>query len=162
MIGGGLSYTFLSAKGYNVNKSLVNNNLMDEVKELLNSGKVIIPIDVVTENMIKDVEFLEETDNILDIGPKTIKLFEENIDIDNYVLINGTVGKYEEDKYQNGTMEIFKYLSDNNIKTVVCGGDGGSASKKFGFKPYYLSTGGGASLEFLEDKEMLPLKIMEE
>ena len=162
LIGGGLSYAFLSAKGFNVNKSLVNNSLIDEVNDILNSGKVIIPVDVVTDNEIKNIEDIKETDNILDIGPKTIKLYESNIDKDKYVLMNGTMGKYEDEKYENGTKEILDYLKTNNIKTIVCGGDGGSASKKFKFAPYYLSTGGGASLEYLEDNEMLPLKIMEE
>lgn len=162
LIGGGLTYTFLSAKGYNVNKSLVDNNLISEVNELLESGKIIIPVDVVTENGAKNVEEVNEEDLILDIGPKTIELYKNSIDKNSVVLMNGTMGKYEEEKYSNGTKEIFKYLKDNKIKTVVCGGDGGSAAKKFDFKPYYLSTGGGASLEYLEDKEMLPLKIMED
>ena len=162
LIGGGLAASFLRSKGYNIQDTLVNNDLIEEINEVLKSDKIVLPIDVISENGVKDINELENNEHIFDIGPKSIDLFKENIDKNSYVLMNGTLGKYEEDIYANATKEIFEFLEKNNIKTVVCGGDCGSASKKFGFKAYYLSTGGGAALEYLEGKEMIPLKIMEE
>ena len=97
----------------------------------------------------------------MDIGPKTINLFKLNINKDKLVLMNGTMGKYEEEKYSNGTKSLFEYLKEIEAKVVVCGGDTGAASRKYDFLPYYLSTGGGASLEYLEGKILPALKIME-
>ena len=74
--------------------------------------------------------------------------------------MNGTMGKYEDKQYENGTKKLFEYLKENKNKVIVCGGDTGSASKKFNYTPTYQSTGGGASLEYLEDKELPALLIM--
>ena len=77
------------------------------------------------------------------------------------ILLNGTMGKYEEEKYENGTKKIFEYLKNKKYKVVVCGGDAGNAAKKYNLNPYYLSTGGGAALEYLEGKKLPALEIME-
>ena len=153
--------TFLKATGQNVGETYVEEEFLDEAKELLNNGKIVLPIDVVTENGIKDIEDIKD-EHILDIGPRTLKLFETAINKDITVLMNGSMGKYEEKAYEEGTKGLFEFLSKNKIKTVICGGDTAAAAKKFKYKPYYLSTGGGASLEYLEGKEMPALSIMEE
>ena len=161
LVGGAMCATFLKLKGYEVGASLVSDDKQEELKELLNTDKIILPIDVVTENGIRSIEDINKDESILDIGPKTINLFKLNINKDKLVLMNGTMGKYEVEKYSNGTKSLFEYLKEIEAKVVVCGGDTGAASRKYDFHPYYLSTGGGASLEYLEGKILPALKIME-
>ncbi len=162
LIGGAMCGTFLKASGKNVGKTFVEEEKIEECKKLLETGKIIIPIDCVTENGIKNIENITDEETIFDIGPKTIELFKNNINLNLLTVLNGTMGKYEEEAYSNGTKEIFNYLKDNIVKTVVLGGDTASASKKYDFPASYISTGGGASLEYLEGKEFDTLKIMEE
>ena len=162
LIGGAMCATFLTANGNPVGSTFVETNKITECKNLLKTGKIIIPIDYVTENGVKELNDIFNDEHILDIGPKTIELFKNNIDINTLIVLNGTLGKYEEDAYQNGTKEIFNYLKENIVKTVVLGGDTSSAAKKYNFNASYISTGGGASLEYLEGKEFKTLKIMEE
>ena len=162
LIGGAMCATFLTANGNPVGSTFVETDKITECKNLLKTGKIIIPIDYVTENGVKELNDIFNDEHILDIGPKTIELFKNNIDINTLIVLNGTLGKYEEDAYQNGTKEIFNYLKENIVKTVVLGGDTSSAAKKYNFNASYISTGGGASLEYLEGKEFETLKIMEE
>lgn len=162
LIGGAMCATFLTANGNPVGSTFVETDKITECKNLLKTGKIIIPIDYVTENGVKELNDIFNDEHILDIGPKTIELFKNNIDINTLLVLNGTLGKYEEDTYQNGTKEIFNYLKENIVKTVVLGGDTSSAAKKYNFNASYISTGGGASLEYLEGKEFKTLKIMEE
>lgn len=162
LIGGAMCATFLTANGNPVGSTFVESDKITECKNLLKTGKIIIPIDYVTENGVKELNDIFNDEHILDIGPKTIELFKNNIDINTLIVLNGTLGKYEEDAYQNGTKEIFNYLKENIVKTVVLGGDTSSAAKKYNFNASYISTGGGASLEYLEGKEFETLKIMEE
>lgn len=162
LIGGAMCATFLEAKGVDTGKTFVDMDYLLEARDLINTGKIILPIDVVTESGVKSLERINEYESILDLGPETIDLYKQNINPDYMVLLNGTLGKYEEEKYENATKEMFEFLKDNNFKVVVCGGDGASAAKKYNFTPYYLSTGGGASLEYLEGKELPALKIMED
>ena len=162
LIGGAMCATFLTANGNPVGSTFVETDKITECKNLLKTGKIIIPIDYVTENGVKELNDIFNDEHILDIGPKTIELFKNNIDINTLIVLNGTLGKYEEDTYQNGTKEIFNYLKENIVKTVVLGGDTSSAAKKYNFNASYISTGGGASLEYLEGKEFKTLKIMEE
>lgn len=161
LIGGAMCATFLTANGNPVGSTFVETDKITECKNLLKTGKIIIPIDYVTENGVKELNDIFNDEHILDIGPKTIELFKNNIDINTLIVLNGTLGKYEEDAYQNGTKEIFNYLKENIVKTVVLGGDTSSAAKKYNFNASYISTGGGASLEYLEGKEFETLKIME-
>ncbi len=162
LIGGAMCATFLTANGNPVGSTFVETDKITECKNLLKTGKIIIPIDYVTENGVKKLNDIFNDEHILDIGPKTIELFKNRIDINTLIVLNGTLGKYEEDAYQNGTKEIFNYLKENIVKTVVLGGDTSSAAKKYNFNASYISTGGGASLEYLEGKEFETLKIMEE
>lgn len=148
--------------GYSVGNTFVETEKIEEAKELINTGKIILPIDVVTENGEKAIDQIKENESILDIGTKTIELFKSKLKNKDLILMNGTMGKYEVKEYSNGTKMIFDYLKENNSKVVICGGDTGAASKKYNFNPYYLSTGGGASLEYLEGKTLSALKIMED
>lgn len=162
LIGGAMCATFLKSQNYNVGKTFVDEEKIDEIKFLVETGKIILPIDVITENGIKQITEITNNESIFDIGPKTIELFKNNINRNDLILMNGTLGLWEDEKYSKSTEEIFRYLTDINAKVIICGGDTGSAAKHFKFNPYYLSTGGGASLEYLEGIDLPALKIMED
>lgn len=161
LIGGAMCGTFLKSCGINVGKTPVEEDYIEECKELLKTDKILLPVDVVTENGIKKLEEINDDESILDIGPVTISMYKAYLH-DELILMNGTMGKYEERAYENGTKEIFEDLKEKNAKVIVCGGDTVSASKKYNFNPAYTSTGGGAALEYLEGKTLPALKIMEE
>lgn len=162
LIGGAMCGTFLKSQNINVGKTFVEDDKIKEVTKLIETNKIILPIDVITENGIKELNEITNEESIFDIGPKTIELFKSNLTNEKLVLMNGTLGLYENPNYENGTKKIFEFLSSNEINTIICGGDTGNASKKYEFIPYYLSTGGGAALEYLEGKELPALKIMED
>lgn len=163
LIGGGMSYTFLKAKGYNIGNSIIDNESLDFCKNILNkySNKIILPSDNITSTSVEDTNFeiktLEEmtsTDMGLDIGPKTIELFTSILKEAKRVVINGPMGCFETLEYSKGTKAIFDFLATNNIKTLIGGGDSAAAVNKLS-KPnlfYHISTGGGATLEYLEGK----------
>lgn len=161
LVGGAMCASFLKSEGFEVGNTYVEDDYLNECKELINTNKIVFPIDVVTENGIKEVGSINKDESIFDIGPETIKLFEKMLKNKPLILMNGTMGKYEEEKYENGTKELFEFLKKDERKVVVCGGDAGAASKKYNFTPYYVSTGGGASLEYLEGKILPALEIME-
>ncbi len=162
IIGGGMSYTFLKAKGYNIGKSLLNEEKIDYCKNLLEKykDKIVLPLDVNTNNGIKNVGELSDDDCGFDIGDKTIELYTSLIDKTDFVIWNGPMGKFEVDEYEKGTKVILEYLSFNNIKTVIAGGDTGNAAKKYNLDFYYISTGGGATLEYLEGKKFKTLEVL--
>ena len=160
LIGGAMCFTFLKSKGINVGKSIVSEENLKYTEEVLKKygDKIVLPVDVVTQNGVKDIEKLSNDDIGYDIGPRTIKLFEEKLNGSNLVLWNGPLGMYEEKNYENGTKNIMKYLESNNIKTILAGGDVVSASTYFKVKLYYVSTGGGSTLEYLEGKKFKTLE----
>ena len=160
LIGGAMCFTFLKSKGINVGKSIVSEENLSYTEEVLKKygDKIVLPVDVVTQNGVKNIEELSNDDIGYDIGPKTIKLFEEKLNGSNLVLWNGPLGMYEEKNYENGTKNIMKYLESNNIKTILAGGDVVSASTYFKVKLYYVSTGGGSTLEYLEGKKFKTLE----
>jgi len=160
LIGGAMCFTFLKAKGINVGKSIVSEDNLEYATNVLNKygDKIILPVDVVTQNGIKEINNLSTNDIGYDIGPKTIKLFENALNNSNLVLWNGPLGKYEDEPYENGTKNIMKYLEKNNIKTIIAGGDIIAASTKFKCSLYYVSTGGGSTLEYLEGKKFKTLE----
>ena len=164
LIGGAMCGTFLKIKGYNVGKTFVDNEKEEYTKKLIEEfgEKIILPIDVVTENGNKYIKEIEDDETIYDIGTKTIEIFNKYLSKSKLVLTNGTMGLYEEKKYENGTKNTLKCLYDNGIKTVVCGGDTGNAVKKFGFNFYYISTGGGASLEYLSGNVLPGIQVLGE
>lgn len=161
LIGGAMCATFLKASGYEVGKTFVDEERIEYTSELIKTNKIVLPVDVVTESGIKELNEITSEDAILDIGPKTVKLFTENLDKNIMVVMNGTMGLYEDTRFKNGTDGLFKYLLENNIKTIICGGDTGSAAEPYKDKFYHISTGGGASLEYLEGKILPALEIME-
>ena len=160
LIGGAMCFTFLKAKGFNTGKSLVSEENLDYCKELLEKydDKIVLPLDFVTEDGVKDIDEFNNNDIGFDIGPKTIREFESKLENSNLVLWNGPLGKYEEKEYENGTKELMKYLESQKYPTILAGGDVTGASKYFGVKMYYVSTGGGSTLEYLEGKKFKTLE----
>lgn len=166
LIGGGMSFTFLRAKGYNIGKSLLDEDSIDFCTNILNDypNKIIIPIDIVETNEISnnsdynitDVSNIDENKIGVDIGPKTIALFKEYIETSKLVVWNGPVGIFEYDHFANGTKELCKILSSIDATTIIGGGDTAAAVIKYGYKDKvtHVSTGGGASLELLEGKNL--------
>ena len=164
LIGGGMSFTFLRAKGYNIGKSLLEEDSIAFCTNILNDypNKIIIPIDIVETNEISnnsnynitDVSKIDENKIGVDIGPKTIALFKEYIEKSKLVVWNGPVGIFEYDHFANGTKELCKILSSLDATTIIGGGDTAAAVIKYGYKDKvtHVSTGGGASLELLEGK----------
>ena len=160
LIGGAMCFTFLKAMGKNVGASIVSEDKLDYATKVLKKygNKIILPIDVVTKNGVKTVDKMSKKDIGFDIGPRTIKLFEAELDNAKMVLWNGPLGKYEEKAYEKGTKTILKYLKNKKYKTILAGGDVVSASKYFNIDLYYASTGGGSTLEYLEGKRFKTLE----
>lgn len=160
LIGGAMCFTFLKANGIDVGSSLVSEEYVDYAKNVLNkySKKIVLPVDVVCQSGVKDIDKLEKDDVGYDIGPKTIELFKENLENSKMVLWNGPLGKYEEKEYENGTKDILKYLEKQDFKTILAGGDVVAACGYFKTRMYYVSTGGGSTLEYLEGKKFKTLK----
>ena len=169
IIGGGMAYTFLKAKGYNIGKSLLEEDKVDLAKELIEKSneknvKLLLPVDTVVAKEFKnDTEFKTvSVDSIpddmmgLDIGVETVKLFAEEIKGAKTVVWNGPMGVFEMDNFRKGTDLIAKALAESSAVTIVGGGDSASAVEKAGYGDVitHISTGGGASLEFLEGKEL--------
>ncbi len=169
LVGGAMAYTFLKAKGMNVGKSLIDEESLDFAHEMLEkTDKIILPIDsIVSKDMESDSYEVKETldsDDIgLDIGPKTIKLFESYIEKSKTLFWNGPMGYYEKEIYQTGTKELCDFISKQDIISVVGGGDTASCVINMGYKDKFthVSTGGGASLELLEGKELPGISCME-
>ena len=160
LIGGAMCFTFLKVKGYNIGKSIISEENIDYVKDLLSKyeNKIYLPIDVITENGVKSIDNIDDDETGYDIGPKTIEKFKDLLKDSNLVLWNGPLGKYEEKEYENGTKEMMKYLECKKFPTILAGGDVTGASKYFDVKMYYVSTGGGSTLEYLEGKKFKTLE----
>ncbi|NLK12174.1 MAG: phosphoglycerate kinase [Candidatus Phytoplasma sp.] len=166
LIGGGMAFTFLKAQGLEVGKSLVETDKLDLAKELLDlaNGKIILGEDVVcgkefspdTQVSIRDFTNIPADEMGLDIGPKTIEIFENYIKNAKTVVWNGPLGVFEFDSFANGTKTIAKSIGklQGNAITIIGGGDSAAAVAKFGLEDQFshISTGGGASLEYLEGK----------
>lgn len=150
-IGGGMCFTFLKAMGLNIGKSLLAEEQIDYCKDLLSKygNKIVLPVDVVTQNGVKNVTELGDDDIGYDIGPKTITLFQEVLSNSNMVLWNGPLGMYEEDAYANGTRDILEFLEGQDFKTILGGGNIVDAATKFGVNVHHKCTGGGSTLEYL-------------
>ena len=172
VVGGGLAFTFLKAKGYNIGKSIVEDEYLDFCKDMINKypDKLLLPLDVVaskefdSNGINKDIDSLSDDDIGLDLGTKTISNIKDILLNTKTVMANGPLGYYEIDKYQTSTKEILTYLVENNIKTILGGGDIVACSSKLGLKDkvYHASTGGGATLEYLEGKKLPGLEIIQE
>ncbi|KXB44650.1 hypothetical protein HMPREF3188_01213 [Tissierellia bacterium KA00581] len=167
LIGGAMAFTFLKAQGKNVGKSLVEEDKLDISLKILenakkNNVKIILPVDVVVSKEFSndskfftvDVDKMKDDYIGLDIGNKTVELFSKKIKDANTVVWNGPMGVFEMSNFSKGTFEIAKALAETSATTIVGGGDSASAIEKSGYKDKitHISTGGGASLEFLEGK----------
>lgn len=169
IIGGGMGYTFLKAQGYTIGTSLVEEDKVEYSKEMIAKAKekgvkLLLPIDnVIADKFDKDATpVVTEDENIkdgymgLDIGPKTSKIYSDAIKSAKTVVWNGPMGVFEFKNFANGTIEVAKAMADSNAVTIIGGGDSAAAVNILGFgdKMTHISTGGGASLEFLEGKEL--------
>ena len=173
LIGGGMAFTFLKAEGYNIGNSLLDEESLDFCKKILkeNEDKIILPVDVVcndkyedTEGTVKDITELTDNEMGLDIGPNTVNIFKNNLSNAKTVMWNGPLGVYEFKNYVKGTDDVLTYLTEINAKTVLGGGDIVAAATACNVtdKLYHISTGGGATLEYLEGKELPGLKNIPE
>ena len=166
LIGGGMAFTFLKAKGYEIGKSLLDEENIDFCKNILKDyeDKIVLPVDfAVTNEFTNDEEYrlksakdLSTDEMGLDIGENTVKLYEDILKDAKIVIWNGPLGVYEFEKYKKNTDKLLKYVVDNNIKTILGGGDIVAAATTAGYKDkvYHASTGGGATLEYLEGKKL--------
>lgn len=164
LIGGGMAFTFLKAQDKNIGKSLLDEENINFCKDILSkySDKIVLPTDFAITNEYTDkeeyrqkpIDEFRDNEMGLDIGDNSIKLFEDNLSDAKTVIWNGPLGVYEFDAYRKGTFEILKYLVDNNIKTILGGGDVVAAASACNMKDkvYHASTGGGSTLEYLEGK----------
>lgn len=172
LIGGGMAYTFLKSLGYNIGASLLDSDSIDFCSEMLDKykDKIILPLDSIVSKefdkdiTLKDNENFDNDDIGLDIGNKTIKLFQDILSKCNTILWNGPLGYSEIEKYSKGTKEILNYLSDKDKTVIIGGGDTAAAAINFGYKNSFthISTGGGATLELLEGKELPGVAIIDE
>ena len=173
LIGGGMAFTFLKAEGYNIGNSLLDEEALSFCKKILkeNEDKIILPVDVVcndeyidTKGTIKDITELTDNDMGLDIGPNTVNIFKNNLTSAKAIMWNGPLGVYEFKNYVKGTNDVLTYLTEINAKTVLGGGDIVAAASACNVedKLYHISTGGGATLEYLEGKELKGLKNIPE
>jgi len=166
IIGGGMANTFLAAKGLNMQDSLVEEASLETAKSILakSADKLILPVDAVIADKFDaeantqtvDVDKIPAGWRMLDVGPKTLELYKSSLSGVKLVVWNGPVGVFEMPKFAEGTFALAKLLAESGATTVIGGGDSASAVKKAGVAKQmtHVSTGGGASLEFLEGKEL--------
>ena len=173
IIGGGMAYTFLAAKGYGVGKSLLDEEKISYCKDMLKKAeekgvKILLPVDCVVgkafpdpidgeiEVAVVDADKIPADEMGLDIGPKTAELFANEVKSAKTVVWNGPMGVFENPTLAKGTIAVAKSLAETDAITIIGGGDSAAAVNTLGFgdKMTHISTGGGASLEFLEGKEL--------
>ena len=173
IIGGGMAYTFLKAQGYEIGKSLVDDEKIDYCKEMMAKAeklgkKLLLPVDAVTiaefpnpidapvDTVVVDSDKMPADREGCDIGPKSQALFAEAVANAKTVVWNGPMGVFENPTLAAGTLAVAKALADSSATTIIGGGDSAAAVNQMGLgdKMSHISTGGGASLEFLEGKEL--------
>ena len=176
---GGMAYTFLAAKGYKVGTSLLDNEKIDYCKNMLEKAeekgvKILLPIDCVVAKAFPDpidaeidvevvpADAMPEGYMGLDIGPATAELFANEVKSAKTVVWNGPMGVFENPVLAKGTIAVAKALAETDAITIIGGGDSAAAVNTLGFgdKMSHISTGGGASLEFLEGKELPGIAAM--
>ena len=164
LIGGGMAFTFLKAQGKEIGKSLLDENSIDFCTDMLekNGDKIELPVDfAVTHEFTNDEEYRESSEIApdemgLDIGSNTLEKYKNVLKDAAIVIWNGPLGVYEFEKYKKNTDNLLQFVVDNNIKTILGGGDIVAAATEAGYKDkvYHASTGGGATLEYLEGKKL--------
>ena len=177
IIGGGMAYTFFKAMGYEIGTSILDADNIEFAKELLAKAeeagvKMLLPVDVVcakefandTETKLADREAMPADMQGLDIGPKTVELFRETLLAAKTVVWNGPMGVFEMPNFAKGTKAVAEILAETDAVTIIGGGDSAAAVEQFGLadKMSHISTGGGASLEFLEGKVLPGIAVIEE
>ena len=165
LIGGGMAFTFLKASNLPIGNSLLDEENIEFCKSMIEKypDKIILPIDIKTDkNRVCFISDINPDEIGLDIGNTSIKVFKSILSDSKSVVWNGPLGKFEDPEYQNGTLEIMKYLSTLDATIILGGGDTASSAKQLGFndKFTHISTGGGASLELLEGKELPGIEII--
>ena len=173
IIGGGMAFTFLKAQGYEIGTSLVDETKIDYCKEMIEKAnklgkKLLLPVDTVAADAFPNpidaeipvevyaVEDMPADKAGFDIGPKTAELYAEAVRTAKTVVWNGPMGIFENPVLAKGTIAVAKALAETDATTIIGGGDSAAAVNQLGFgdKMTHISTGGGASLEFLEGKEL--------
>ncbi|MDK6565989.1 phosphoglycerate kinase [Corynebacterium pyruviciproducens] len=178
IIGGGMCYTFLKAQGYNVEKSMVEDDMVETSKKLLEEygDKIVLPVDLVwADKFDKDADKkVTDLDNppagwlSLDVGPETVKKYAEVLADAKTIFWNGPMGVFEFEKFSDGTRGVAEAIiaaTDNGAFSVVGGGDSAASVRTLGLREdgfSHISTGGGASLELLEGKDLPGIKVLEE
>jgi len=177
IVGGGICNTFILAAGHKIGKSLAEPNLVQEAKDIIaaakmKGGEVPIPIDVVcakefsaqAKATIKNVDDIADDDMVLDIGPQSAELFVKILAHAGTIVWNGPVGVFEFDQFGNGTARIARAIAESGAFSIAGGGDTLAAIAKYGIadKVSYISTGGGAFLEFLEGKTLPAVEVLEQ
>lgn len=175
IVGGGMAYTFLKAQGKEIGTSLLEEDRIEMAKEFLAKGgdKLILPVDSVVANAFENATEVKTVSNDeipagfmgLDIGPKSVELFKQELQGAKTVVWNGPMGVFENPAYASGTIEVCKAISElPEAMTVIGGGDSAAAAIQLGFKDKFthISTGGGASLEYMEGKELPGIAIIQE
>jgi len=175
IIGGGLSYTFSKAQGYSIGKSLVEEDKVELAKEFIQKAKeknvnLLLPIDAVVAETFSndaktqevDIQNIPQTWQGLDIGPKTVELFRKTIEQSGLVVWNGPMGVFEMNTFENGTKKVAEALAISSAYSIVGGGDSAAAAELFQVaeKMDHISTGGGASLEFMEGKTLPGVDVL--
>ena len=177
IIGGGMAYTFFKSQGYSIGKSLLDEEGLELAGEILKKAaekgvNFMLPVDVVAADEfsndspygVYDVDEIPDDRMGLDIGPETIKLYTDTLKTVKTVVWNGPMGVFEMDNFAVGTKAIADCLAEIDATTVIGGGDSAAAVAKFGVadKMTHISTGGGASLEFLEGKELPGIAVIDD
>lgn len=177
IIGGGMSYTFFKAMGYEIGTSILDEESIDLAGELIKKAEdagvqLLLPVDTVcakefsndSEKAVFDRDSIPADMMGMDIGPKTVELYKECISKAKTIVWNGPAGVFEMPSFEAGTKAIAQALAESNATTVIGGGDSAAAVEQFGFadKMTHISTGGGASLEFLEGKELPGVACLED
>jgi phosphoglycerate kinase len=177
IVGGGIANTFIAAQGHPVGKSLCENDLLDEAKRLMaaakaKGGDIPVPTDVTvgkefsesTPATVKGVADVSDDDMIFDVGPDTAASYAELLRKAGTIVWNGPVGVFEFDQFANGTRSLGEAIADSDAFSIAGGGDTLAAIDKYGLaeRISYISTGGGAFLEFLEGKTLPAVAMLEE
>lgn len=160
LVGGGIANSFIGVK-HEIGKSLSNPEKYPELNKLLSLyiDKIVLPTDVMVLNQDnitnKNIDELDKEDTIYDIGKDTIELYNDYIQKSKTILLNGTMGMYENSRFENGTKSILLAISQSSAKSVIAGGDAISSSEHFEIKDFdFISTGGGATLEYIASSKL--------
>ncbi len=171
LLGGAIIFTFFKAQGKNIGNSKLQEQFIDLAKKILRNKKIVLPVDVIVAEKFDasatsktvDVDHIPDGCMGLDIGPKTLENYKRILKDAKTIIWSGPMGVFEFDKFAAGTKEIAEFLSTSKATTIVGGGDSAAAVEKFGYadKLTHVSTGGGASLEFLEGKKLPGIEALE-